>query len=162
MCKIPQEESVCFVRAFVAVLSWKALTTPKENITDMNDYEKLLLATKPALRDIFLRTMMLPKSLAREKVAMMWVGNCSDAACTLVVFPNCWMVDSRMKLLNEMHKDLPDKRRDKVVKWLKQQMAQNNFSCTTEVNSDSRSSKSLGLSLKVNPIQGYGGIRLIF
>lgn len=71
LCKIPQEESVCFVRAFVAPLSWKALTTPEENITDMDDYEKLLWAIKPALRDITFRTMMLPKRLALEKVLRM-------------------------------------------------------------------------------------------
>lgn len=89
------------------------------------------------------------------------MGNCSDTACILVVFLNSWMVDSRMKVLKEMHKELPMNRRDRVVKWLKQQMVQNNFSCTTEMNSDAGSSKSLALGLKENPIQGYGGIRLI-
>lgn len=59
------------MRAFVAPLSWEALTTPEENITDMDDYEKLMLATKPALQDISLGRMRLPKHLALLKVARM-------------------------------------------------------------------------------------------
>lgn len=109
------EDSVCFMRAFVAALSWEALTTPKENITDMDDYEKLVLATKPALQDISSGRMRLPKHLSLLKVARM------------------------MMLLKEMNKVLPESRKGNVVKWLKQQMAQNNFSCTTEPKSDSES-----------------------
>lgn len=51
-------------------------------------------------------------------------------------------------MLRQMHKVLPNSRKGNVVKWLKQQMAQNNFSCTTEPKSDSESSKTLGFSLK--------------
>lgn len=86
LCEIPQEDSVCFMRAFVAPLSWEALTTPEENITDMDDYEKLMLATKPALQDISLGRMRLPKHLALLKVTRMWVDNCSNTVSTLVGF----------------------------------------------------------------------------
>lgn len=71
LCEIPQEDSVCYVHAFLAPLSWEALTSPRENITDMDDYEKLMLATKPALQEIPLRGMRLPRHLALQKVARM-------------------------------------------------------------------------------------------
>lgn len=58
-----------------------------------------------------------------------------------------------MRLLREMHKVLPDSRKGKVVKWLKQQMAQNNFSCTAEPKSDSESSETLAFSLKEDLIK---------
>lgn len=51
-------------------------------------------------------------------------------------------------MLRQMHKALPNSQKGNVVKWLKQQMAQNNFSCTTEPKSDSESSKTLDFSLK--------------
>lgn len=89
------------------------------------------------------------------------MDNYSETVCTLVfVFLNSRTVDSRMKLLREMHKVLPDRRKDNVVKWLKQQMAQNNFSCTIEPKSDSESSKNLGFSLKtIERTQRYKEIR---
>lgn len=59
------------MHAFVASLSWDALTAQRENITDLDDYDNLLWASKPALQDISSKRIKLPVSLARPKVKKM-------------------------------------------------------------------------------------------
>lgn len=59
------------MHAFVASLSWDALTAQRENITDLDDYDNLLWASKPALQDVSSKRIKLPVSLAHPKVKMM-------------------------------------------------------------------------------------------
>nr|XP_046256838.1 otoancorin [Scatophagus argus]XP_046256839.1 otoancorin [Scatophagus argus]XP_046256840.1 otoancorin [Scatophagus argus] len=107
------EASVCYMRAFVGSMFWSTLTTQSDNNMDSDDYDTLLWAAKPVLRDMPLTRMGLPMKLAHERVKNM------------------------MKMLQEMYKPLSEDKRDQVVRWAKQQIAQNYFNCTMMPSSDS-------------------------
>lgn len=59
------------MHAFVAPLSWETLTTQSENNMDLDDYDTLLWAAKPALQGMPSSRMELPIRIAHQKVKKM-------------------------------------------------------------------------------------------
>lgn len=98
-CNLCQDESVCYMHAFVAAPSWETLTMQNEDV-DLDDYDALLWAAKPALQDISTRRLKLPIRAARPKARKMWVVLFTVSASTISVsnsFKNikngCWFQD---------------------------------------------------------------------
>ncbi|XP_073340725.1 otoancorin [Pagrus major] len=117
MIKLMRNSSVasaCYMRAFVAFLSWRTLTTQSEDNMDSDDYDELLWAAKPALEDMPPSEMKLPLIATRQKVKKM------------------------MKVMQEERERMSENKRKKVADWIKQQIAQNIFNCTMKPSSDSR------------------------
>ncbi|XP_039973328.1 otoancorin [Xiphias gladius] len=109
------EASACYMRAFVAPMSWMTLTTQDENNMDSDDYDTLLWAAKPALQDMTSSSMKLPTKVEGQNMKKM------------------------MKMLQEVHDTMSEDQRTQVVKWAKNQISQNYFNCTMTPPSDSRS-----------------------
>uniref|UniRef100_A0A4W6FUI4 Otoancorin n=1 Tax=Lates calcarifer TaxID=8187 RepID=A0A4W6FUI4_LATCA len=109
------EASACYMRAFVALKSWKALITQGENNMDPDDYDTLLWAAKPALEDMASSGVSLPPKVDGGNMKKMMIT------------------------LREVHATMSDDQRSEVAKWAKEQIAQNNFNCTMMPPSDSRS-----------------------
>ncbi|XP_022621926.1 otoancorin [Seriola dumerili] len=109
------EASACYVRAFLAPVSWATLTTNSENNMDSDDYDTLLWAAKPALLDMPSSRMNLPSKAEGQNMKKM------------------------MKMLQEMFDPMSDNQRTRVAQWAKEQITQNYFNCTMKPPSDSRS-----------------------
>ncbi|XP_056236500.1 otoancorin [Seriola aureovittata] len=109
------EASACYVRAFLAPVSWATLTTNSENNMDSDDYDTLLWAAKPALLDMPSSRMNLPSKAEGQNMKMM------------------------MKMLQEMFDPMSDNQRTRVAQWAKEQITQNYFNCTMKPPSHSRS-----------------------
>uniref|UniRef100_A0A3B4Y8Y5 Otoancorin n=1 Tax=Seriola lalandi dorsalis TaxID=1841481 RepID=A0A3B4Y8Y5_SERLL len=109
------EASACYVRAFLAPVSWATLTTNSENNMDSDDYDTLLWAAKPALLDMPSSKMNLPSKAEGQNMKMM------------------------MKMLQEMFDPMSDNQRTRVAQWAKEQITQNYFNCTMKPPSHSRS-----------------------
>lgn len=58
------------MHAFVAAPSWEALTMQSDDV-DLDDYDTLLWAAKPALQDFSSRRLELPIRAARPKARKM-------------------------------------------------------------------------------------------
>ncbi|XP_032413999.1 uncharacterized protein otoa isoform X1 [Xiphophorus hellerii] len=98
--------SCCYMNAFVAPLSWATLTAQSENYFDSNDYNTLLWAAKPVLQDIPSARAMLPSRVGAHNMVNM------------------------MNMLQEVYTSMTEQQRAEVFNWAKDQILQNNFSCT--------------------------------
>lgn len=61
------------MQAFMAPMSWAALTREGENIIDANEYATLLWAAKPVLKDIPTSRLSLPTKVKGQHVKQMYV-----------------------------------------------------------------------------------------
>lgn len=68
-----QEASACYVKAFLAPVSWTTLITQSDNNIDLNDYDALLWAAKPALQNMPSSTINLPSKAGGQKMKKMCV-----------------------------------------------------------------------------------------
>ncbi|XP_040901377.1 uncharacterized protein otoa [Toxotes jaculatrix] len=109
------EASACYIRAFVAPMSWTTLTIQGENKVDSDNYDTLLWAAKPALEDMPSSKMTLPTKVEGQNMKKM------------------------MEMLQEVYDPMSEDQRTQVAKWVKEQISQNYFNCTTMPPSDSRS-----------------------
>ncbi|XP_043974208.1 uncharacterized protein otoa isoform X2 [Gambusia affinis] len=100
------DPSCCYMNAFVAPLSWATLTAQSENYFDSNDYNTLLRAAKPVLQDAPSAAAMLPSRVAARNMVNM------------------------MNMLQEVYSSMTEQQRAEVFNWAKDQILQNNFSCT--------------------------------
>ncbi|XP_041799048.1 otoancorin isoform X2 [Chelmon rostratus] len=108
------EASACYVHAFMAPLSWAALTTQSDNNMDSDDYDTLLWAARSAVQGMPATRMKLPIEPPPERVKMI------------------------LKMLLELYEFTSEAQRMKVVRWAKQQITENYFNCTMRPPSDSR------------------------
>ncbi|XP_072250370.1 otoancorin [Leuresthes tenuis] len=107
MMRSSSEPSVCYMKAFVAPLSWSALTARTEDSNfDSNDYDSLLWAAKPVLEDIPYARMKLPPKVEGKNMKKM------------------------MNMLWEVHESMTDDQRSEVLNWMKEQITQSQFNCT--------------------------------
>ncbi|KAM4579953.1 otoancorin isoform 2-T2 [Odontesthes bonariensis] len=107
MMRSSSEPSACYMKAFVAPLSWSALTARTEDSNfDSNDYDSLLWAAKPVLEDIPYATMKLPPKVEGKNMKKM------------------------MNMLREVHESMTDDQRSEVLNWMKEQITQSQFNCT--------------------------------
>ncbi|XP_036372079.1 otoancorin-like [Megalops cyprinoides] len=99
--------SVCFMRAFVAPLSWDTLVM---NVTDLapEDFTLLLWGAEPYLQNIPSPLLTLPQQLLPAQLTEI------------------------MKLFNELFTSLSLGHRVHISHWAKQQVAQNYFNCTLD------------------------------
>ncbi|XP_049902790.1 uncharacterized protein LOC126391865 [Epinephelus moara] len=104
--------SACYMQAFVAPLSLKILTSHCDNNMTTDDYNTLQWAAKPALKYMLLRGMNLPPNVDLNKT---------------------------MEVMNEEHGAMSEQQKRKMVKWVKEQIAQKYFNCTRRLPSDSKS-----------------------
>ncbi|XP_011483575.1 uncharacterized protein LOC105355935 isoform X1 [Oryzias latipes] len=109
------ESSSCFLRAFVAPLSWTALITQEDNNLDPDSYDALLWAAKPVLVDVPSETMKLPTKVEGQNMKNM------------------------MNMLQEVYKTMTDIQRTQVLKWAKEQIMENYFNCTLRPPPDPQS-----------------------
>lgn len=68
-----QEASACYVKAFLAPVSWTTLITQSDNNIDLNDYDALLWAAKPALQNMPSSTINLPSKAGGQRMKKMCV-----------------------------------------------------------------------------------------
>lgn len=61
------------MRAFVAPVSWRVLTTQGENNMSSEDCDTLLWAAKPALQDMRSLKISLPTQIEGQIFKKMWV-----------------------------------------------------------------------------------------
>ncbi|XP_078027669.1 otoancorin isoform X2 [Epinephelus lanceolatus] len=104
--------SACYMQAFVAPLSLKILTSHCDNNMTTDDYNTLQWAAKPALKYMLFRGMNLPPNVDLNKT---------------------------MEIMNEEHGAMSKQQKRKMVKWVKEQIAQKYFNCTRRLPSDSKS-----------------------
>ncbi|XP_060726717.1 otoancorin [Tachysurus vachellii] len=97
------EKSNCFMRAFVAPLSWVAIV---QNATQFNPEQlrKLLWAAKPFL-EMSPSTLMLPPTL------------------------NVSQLSEMMQMLNEVFVSLSGEQRNNIRRWIKDRVTENDPSC---------------------------------
>ncbi|XP_014839938.1 PREDICTED: uncharacterized protein LOC106916275 isoform X1 [Poecilia mexicana] len=100
------DPSCCYMNAFVAPLSWATLTAQSENYIDSSDYNTLLWAAKPVLQDIPSARTTLPSRVGSHNLVNM------------------------MNMLQEVYSSMTEAQRAEVFNWAKDQILQNNFSCT--------------------------------
>ncbi|XP_041843600.1 otoancorin [Melanotaenia boesemani] len=109
------EPSACYMKAFVAPMSWAALTTQGEGDINSSDYDTLVWAAKPVLQDIPSARMNLPPIAGG--------GN----------------IEKMMEMLQEVYEPMTDDQRTQVLNWAKEQITQNHFNCTMKPPSDAKS-----------------------
>ncbi|XP_067365180.1 otoancorin [Channa argus] len=117
------EASACYIRAFMAPLSWTALTTQGEHNMSSDDYDILLWAAKPALQEMIFSGISLPPKIDSQNLEKM------------------------MKMLQEMYDSMSEDQKTNVVKWAKEQIMQNYFNCTMRPSPDSELMESCRSSL---------------
>ncbi|KAM6936727.1 otoancorin [Lycodopsis pacificus] len=105
--------SACYMQAFLAPLCWATLTTRSENNMTSDEYDTLLSAAKPALRNM---PFNLPTDVGR------WQN-----------------LKKMMKVLMEVYDAVSKDQRTRVVRWAKPQIIQKYFNCTMRPPSDPRS-----------------------
>ncbi|XP_061572831.1 otoancorin [Cololabis saira] len=105
----------CYMAAFVGPLSWATLTQKDDNYVKSTDYDTLLLAVKPVLRDILSERMELPTKVEGQRVKKM------------------------MNMLREVYEPMNEDQRTQVLNWAKEQISQNYFNCTMRPSSGSKS-----------------------
>ncbi|MEQ2314344.1 hypothetical protein AMECASPLE_011119, partial [Ameca splendens] len=115
MIKNSSDPSCCYMKAFVAAMSWSTLTAQSEKYFNTSDYNTLLWAAKPVLQDIPSARMMLPARVGTFNMRPM------------------------MNMLQEVYSSMTEEQRVEVVNWAKEQVLQNNFSCTTRPSSGPKS-----------------------
>ncbi|KAK9513806.1 hypothetical protein VZT92_027310 [Zoarces viviparus] len=116
MLKLMRNSSVasaCYMQAFVAPLCWATLTTRSENNMTSDEYDTLLSAAKPALRNM---PFNLPTDVGRRQ-----------------------NLKKMMKVLMEVYDAMSKDQRTRVVRWVKEQITQKYFNCTMRPPSDPRS-----------------------
>ncbi|XP_052474541.1 otoancorin isoform X1 [Carassius gibelio] len=94
----------CFMRAFMAPLSWMTIM---QNGTDLNkeDLTKLLWVAKPFLEAMPLSSFVLP------------------------VFSQSSQLAKMMKVFGEVFSILSEEQRNAIIGWVKERVAQNEFKC---------------------------------
>ncbi|XP_067254931.1 otoancorin [Chanodichthys erythropterus] len=94
----------CFMRAFMAPLSWMAIM---QNGTDLNkeDLTKLLWAAKPFLETMPPSSFVLPAFSQSSHLAEM------------------------MKVFSEVFSVLSEEQKNDIIRWVKERVAQNEFNC---------------------------------
>ncbi|XP_013884979.1 otoancorin [Austrofundulus limnaeus] len=98
--------SVCYMEAFIAPLSWAALTSQTENFINSSDYDTLLAAAKPVLVEVPSARTKLPTKIQSQNLKKM------------------------MNLMKDVYDAMAEDQRTEVFNWVKDQILQNNFSCT--------------------------------
>ncbi|XP_052358562.1 otoancorin-like [Oncorhynchus keta] len=96
----------CFLRAFIAPLSWVALMMKGGDDMEPEDYGSLVWAAKPLLQNMPPLQMTLPP----------WIQN-----------PH---LEEMMKMLGEVFGSLSEEQRVQIREWAKEQVAQNNYNCS--------------------------------
>ncbi|XP_077950908.1 otoancorin isoform X1 [Gasterosteus aculeatus] len=121
------EASACYMQAFVAPLCWKTLTTQNDDNMTADEYDALLRAAKPALQNMLFTGMDLPTDIGRGR-----------------------NLEKIMEMLMEVYDAMSEDQRTQVVRWVKEQITQKYFNCTTRPPSEPRSMlmESCKLSLK--------------
>ncbi|KAM3613542.1 uncharacterized protein V6R79_001145 [Siganus canaliculatus] len=104
----------CFMRAFLAPLAWKTVTTQTGDDIDSEDYNTLVDAAEPALPEMNSNAFNLPKNLPRRRMEKM------------------------MKVLQRVFGNMSDEQRALVGNWEKQQIPQIYFNCTLKPSPESR------------------------
>ncbi|KAM4735242.1 otoancorin [Anableps anableps] len=131
MMKNSSDPSCCYMKAFVAPLSWATLTAQSKTYFDSIDYNTLLWAAKPVLQDIPSTGMMLPARVDAHNMATM------------------------MNMLQEVYTSMTKEQKAEVFNWAKEQVLQNNFSCTMRPSSGPKSSEfKSNMTTKMNPSLG--------
>uniref|UniRef100_A0A1A7YDA8 Otoancorin n=2 Tax=Iconisemion striatum TaxID=60296 RepID=A0A1A7YDA8_9TELE len=114
MIRNSSELSRCYMEAFVAPLCWATLASPSSNNFSSNDYGTLLSAAKSMLLDVSSAVMNLPATLDGQKLNQM------------------------MNMLQGVYGTMNEDQRAEVLNWAKEQIVQNNFSCTLKKTSSSK------------------------
>ncbi|KAK6280684.1 hypothetical protein J4Q44_G00391110, partial [Coregonus suidteri] len=96
----------CFLRAFIAPLSWVALTMKGGDDMAPEDYGRLVWAAKPLLQNMPPPQMTLPP----------WIQN-----------PH---LEEMMKMLGEVFGSLSEEQHVQIREWVKEQVTQNNYNCS--------------------------------
>ncbi|KAG7469477.1 hypothetical protein MATL_G00129310 [Megalops atlanticus] len=99
------DSTQCFMRAFVAPLSWTALVMNGSDI-DSADFSLLLWGAKPFLQDMPPPILELPAQLQRPNLAVM------------------------MRTFSEVFSSLTAEQRAQISDWIKERVAQNYFNCS--------------------------------
>ncbi|KAJ8004989.1 hypothetical protein DPEC_G00142000 [Dallia pectoralis] len=95
----------CFMRAFLAPLSWVTLTTDVGVNFSLADYKSLLWAVKPFLLNVPAPPITLPTRIQNTHLEEM------------------------MKMLGEVFGCLSEEQRVQIGDWVKVQVTQNNYNC---------------------------------
>ncbi|KAM6967469.1 otoancorin [Aplochiton taeniatus] len=104
---------MCFLRAFVAPLSWRALTSNGSGHNlNPEEYEGMVWAAKPLLQTMPPVSLGLPPNVQIPHLANM------------------------MKMLQEVFGSLSEAQRDEISEWLKEQVAQNYYNCSVITGKD--------------------------
>ncbi|XP_047453991.1 otoancorin [Mugil cephalus] len=111
--------SMCYIQAFMAPMSWAALTGEGENNIDANEYDTLLWAAKPVLQDVRSSRMSLPGKVKAEHIKKM------------------------MNMLQDVYDLMSEDERTVVVDWAKDQITQNFFNCTMRRPPSDANSRSM-------------------
>ncbi|KAM4595999.1 otoancorin-like, partial [Polymixia lowei] len=126
------ETSVCFVRGFIAPLSWKILTTRGDRM-DEETYGAMSWAARPLLQTMPPSKLNLPPMRQLPHLAKM------------------------MRMLKSVFGALSENQRVQVRDWVKEQISQNYFNCT--LNARGPRSRPMGQKSKVRPTRLPGGER---
>lgn len=122
------------------------MTTESQNNLESDDYDTLLWSAEPVLQSLPSRDIELPNTVAQQKLEKMCVG------CFFGLF--CYSCDlrppsvhvkkdagCRMRMLQDAHAMWPEAQRKKVAMWVKQQILQNSFNCTTPASGSTSGKK---------------------
>ncbi|XP_017280554.3 otoancorin [Kryptolebias marmoratus] len=107
------DPSVCYMKAFVAPLAWVTLTS--QSVFNSNDYDTLMSAAKRVLLDVPSARTKLPAQIEIQNLRKL------------------------MNTLQEVYDAMTEDQRTEVVHWAKEQILQNNFSCTQRKTSNPKS-----------------------
>ncbi|XP_041649875.1 otoancorin [Cheilinus undulatus] len=110
MMKNSSDPSMCYIKKFMASLSYATLT---QECVNSDDYDTLLWAAKPNVIGSSSSKLFLP---ARAESRF----------------------EKWMEMLQSLHDLMSEKQRKQVWKWAKEQIIKKNFNCTTKPPADSK------------------------
>ncbi|XP_020497597.1 otoancorin [Labrus bergylta] len=113
----PESSATCYMKAFMAPMSWVTLKKKCVNNISSDDYDTLLSAAKPVVLDMPSSRVNLP-DVAVGPNLMKWMG-----------------------MLRSVYGVMSAGQRTRVLKWAKEQILQNDFNCTTNQSPDSKSTQ---------------------
>ncbi|XP_060906639.1 uncharacterized protein otoa isoform X2 [Labrus mixtus] len=113
----PEPSATCYMKAFMAPMSWVTLKKKCVNNISSDDYDTLLSAAKPVVLDMPSSRVNLPDVAVRRDL-MKWMG-----------------------MLRSLYGVMSAQQRTRVLKWAKEQILQNDFNCTTNQSPDSKSTQ---------------------
>ncbi|KAF7227242.1 transcript variant X1 [Nothobranchius furzeri] len=108
------EQVKCYMEAFVAPLSWATAASPSTSTFSSADYDTLLSAARSVLLDVSSAVMNLPATIDGQKLKQMMIT------------------------LRSVYSTLNEDQRAEVLNWAREQIVQNNFSCTLKKTPNSK------------------------